>query len=303
MKKQRFDFDGALKEYFQTQRPALLLQLTGGIGVKQFLNVELPTVRSRKVDLLLLLNDGTILHVEFQSSNHRDMALRMAEYYVLLKLKFGKPVRQIVLYFGNGRLTMADTFKQDSMAFSYELLDIRSWSADDLLASEQESDQVLALLAGGRSDTLHLIRDVLGKIALMSGPAKERALAFANVLSGLRGFERIVFEESISMGQLIDWKKNAVLREMYDEAVDEGLEKGRVEGREEGREEGRVEGREEGLEIGLGHMIQSILSQMFGPLPRWAQQRIKSAKKDQLEMWGARVAGAKSLENVIGPKR
>ena len=97
------------------------------------------------------------------------------------------------------------------------------------------------------------------------------------------------------MGQLIDWKKNAVLREMYDEAVDEGLEKGRVEGREEGREEG--------LEIGLGHMIQSILSQMFGPLPRWAQQRIKSAKKDQFEMWGARVAGAKSLESVIGPKR
>ena len=46
MKKRRIDFDGALKEFFETERPGLLSQLTGGKGVKQFLNVELPTVRT-----------------------------------------------------------------------------------------------------------------------------------------------------------------------------------------------------------------------------------------------------------------
>ena len=43
--KRRFDFDGALKELFERDRPLLLEKLTGGIAVKAFLNVELPKVR------------------------------------------------------------------------------------------------------------------------------------------------------------------------------------------------------------------------------------------------------------------
>ena len=281
MKKHRFDFDGALKNYFETQRPGLLTRLTGGIGVKQFLNVELPTIRSRKVDLLLLLENDTILQIELQSTNHRDMVLRMAEYYVLLKRKFGKPVRQVVLYFGDRRMSMSNNYRQDAMQFSYELMDIRSWSADELLASEHEADQVLALLAGGRADTLQLIRDVLGKIALMDGPGRERALVFAEVLAGLRGFERIVLEESIHMGQLIDWRKNEVLRGYYEEA--------------------RVEGREEGRQM-TAEMLKTVLTQTFGPLPRWAQRRIVEATHDQLKKWGSNVVDAQSIETVIGPR-
>ena len=43
--KRRFDFDGALKELFERDRPLLLEKLTGGIAVKAFLNVELPNFR------------------------------------------------------------------------------------------------------------------------------------------------------------------------------------------------------------------------------------------------------------------
>ena len=44
--KRRFDFDGALKELFERDRPLLLEKLTGGIAVKAFLNVELPKVQA-----------------------------------------------------------------------------------------------------------------------------------------------------------------------------------------------------------------------------------------------------------------
>lgn len=90
----RFDFDGALKELFQKQ-PSVFLD--GGVAVKEFLNVELPGVQQRKVDLLLRLVVGTLLHIEFQTRNHRDMAARMGEYYYWLVRKFGCHVRQIVI--------------------------------------------------------------------------------------------------------------------------------------------------------------------------------------------------------------
>ena len=178
----------------------------------------------------------------------------------------------------------------ESVSFGYELRDIRSWNADDLLESEHEADHVLAMLAGGREDSLQLIRDVLVKIGEMSGPAKEKALAFAGVLSGLRGFERIVFEETIRMGQVIDWKKNEILRNLYSEF------------REEGREQGVEQGREQGIEQGMAKIVRTVLTATFGPLPKWAQERIASANAVQLELWAANAVGSKSLESVLGPK-
>ena len=242
--------------------------------VSVFLNVELPSVRSRRVDLLILLNNDTILHIEFQSHNHRDMALRMAEYYFLLVRKYKKPVRQVVIYLGAPKMSMPRRHDSESVSFCYELRDIRSWNADDLLESDHEADYVLAMLAGGREDSLQLIRDVLVKIGEMSGPAKEKALAFAGVLSGLRGFERIVFEETIRMGQVIDWKKNEILRNLYAEGVEQGMFK----------------------------IVRTVLTATFGPLPKWAQERIARANAVQLELWAANAIGSKSLESVLGPK-
>ena len=93
------------------------------------------------------------------------------------------------------------------------------------------------------------------------------------------------------MSQLIDWRKNEVLRGYYEEA--------RVEGRVEGLEAGVAEVREEARER-LGQILKVMLTQAFGPLPRWADQRIIAAKQEQLQAWCANVIGAKSLESVIG---
>ena len=214
------------------------------------------------------------------------MALRMAEYYFLLVRKYKKPVRQVVIYLGTPKMSMPSRHDSESVSFFYELRDIRSWNADDLLESEHEADHVLAMLAGGREDSLQLIRDVLVKIGEMSGPAKEKALAFAGVLSGLRGFERIVFEETIRMGQVIDWKKNEILRNLYAEGVELGVE----------------QGIEQGVEQGMAKIVRTVLNATFGPLPKWAQERIASANAVQLELWAANAVGSKSLESVIGPK-
>ena len=124
---ERFQFDGALKQFFERQQPSLVLDLTGGVAVKQSLNVELPRVQERKVDLVLLLADESLLHIEFQGTNSKDMALRMSEYYLLLLSRYERPIRKVVLYVDRPRMRMSPVLDHGPLRFSYWLSDIREW--------------------------------------------------------------------------------------------------------------------------------------------------------------------------------
>jgi hypothetical protein len=53
--RQSVNFDATLKDLFQRERLTLLQRLSGGVPVKEFLNVELPKVQQRRVDLLIAL--------------------------------------------------------------------------------------------------------------------------------------------------------------------------------------------------------------------------------------------------------
>ncbi len=63
-------------------------------------NVELPEVRSYRVDMLGETVDGTLVHIELQSTNDPNMAFRMAEYSLAIYRVFHRMPEQVVLYFG-----------------------------------------------------------------------------------------------------------------------------------------------------------------------------------------------------------
>ncbi|MBV9938314.1 MAG: hypothetical protein JO150_07425 [Acidobacteriaceae bacterium] len=84
----------------------MLRQLTG-IQVVRWLNAELPEVRARYADLLGVSANGDLIHIELQSSNHKRMALRMAEYMLSIHRQFGRFPKQIVLYVGKPKLRVA----------------------------------------------------------------------------------------------------------------------------------------------------------------------------------------------------
>src|SRR5260221_104414 len=87
-------YDLVVKDLFQRDHPSLLDQLTAGVAVREVLSVELARVEERRADLVLLLADGTILHIEFQSGNDKDMPYREGIYCLLLGQKYRGPVRQ-----------------------------------------------------------------------------------------------------------------------------------------------------------------------------------------------------------------
>ena len=62
---------------FFRDRPTLLNRLTGGVAVKESLNVEFPTVLQRRCDLLFLLETGILFLLDFQSNNDPRMPGRV----------------------------------------------------------------------------------------------------------------------------------------------------------------------------------------------------------------------------------
>ena len=271
--KKGFDFDGALKEVFQQDRPTLLQQLTRGVAIQAFLNVELPRVQQRRVDLVLSLRDGTILHIELQSTADRFMAYRMLEYWTLIKRRFGRPLRQVVLYVGTAKPAITNRLEEDELRFGYGVMDIREIEADALLTTGNHGDLALAVLAGGGGVRL---REILRQAASVKGSRRDRLAAQILILSGLRGIAGKVEWELKHMGVVIDITKNPVLMRWRREAITEG----------------RAEG--------MSRVLRELIDTKFGPPPKWALDRLAKAKPAQLERWARKVLTAGTLEGVLG---
>ena len=205
------EFDATLKEFFQQQPTSLLLE------------------------------NETLLHLELQSSNDKDMGLRMLEYYTLLWTRYRKPVRQVVVYVGTPRMRMSSLLEMDALRFSFALRDIRECRADDLLASPILGDQVLAIL-GGTGDPRGVLRSVLERIGKMAPERRERALRYL-----LRKFGITLEQEVASMSAAVDWLQYPTVREMV----------------------------KTGEARGVRESLLMVLETRFGALPAWAKQKIK----------------------------
>jgi len=73
------EYDIALKLLLQASTDSILRQVTG-VSVARWLNAEMPQIQSSRADLLGATIDDKLVHIELQSTNDRQMPLRMAEY-------------------------------------------------------------------------------------------------------------------------------------------------------------------------------------------------------------------------------
>lgn len=280
VKKPISGFDGALKDLFERDRPRFLERIAGGVSVKAFLNPDLPKLQERRADMVMRLADGSILHVEFQSSNHPRMAYRMAMYHLLLFERYKRLMRHVVLYVGAWRMSMPPRFDSGPMQFACTMTDIREVKAQTLLRTGEPADFALAILAGGGRER---IKQIVARLARLRGPARDRAIAQLIVLSGLRANPREVLREVEHMGVVIDYRKNPVLMQWWREGV----------------EEGREEGHEEGMRL----LLQQTIEAKFGRLPKRAQDRVRKASADELGKWAKKVVAARTLDEVFARQR
>ncbi|MBM3757958.1 MAG: hypothetical protein FJW38_28745, partial [Acidobacteria bacterium] len=125
--------------------------LFGG-EVAEWLSAELPNVRNPRADAVVRRVDGQIAHVELQAKNDPETAERMFDYYGALRHRFKRDVPQTVLYLGPEQLRMPHRIIEPRLYYEYRLIDIREFSGEELIASPDIADNLLAVLTDAGRD-------------------------------------------------------------------------------------------------------------------------------------------------------
>lgn len=256
-----------------------LLEQISGTRVARWLPVELPQVSNLRMDLLGETAEEELLHIELQSTNEAQMALRMVEYQVRVIRLYGRFARQIVLYVGQSALHMERELRGPRFSFAYEIFDIREVDAELLLASPSLSDNVISIL-GRLKDRREAVRRVLRKISQLSGIERADAFQQLSILAGLRKLGAEIKEEVKQM-PILD---NIMDHDLIGPAIRQGMQ----------------QGMQQGFEKGTRDVARHLIEKRFGPIPASFEQRFLAMTAPELDALAVKVIDAKDIAELFG---
>jgi hypothetical protein len=286
------EYDAALKLTLRDVDVALR-QLTG-TAIARWLNVELPQVRSARVDMLGEGETGELIHIELQATNDRAMPLRMLDYCLHIYRQLNRFPIQIVLYAGEAPLNMEAVLSGAALSFSYRLVDTRDLDGERLLDSAHIGDNIVAILTR-LPDVRGAVHRVVERIADLPGEARDTAFAQLFILAGLRRLGDVIREEARKMPILIDILDHDVIGPEYRRRVEEGIQ----QGIQQGVQQGVQRGLQQGVQQGELKILRRQIEKRFGKLPEWAEERLASRTAVELEELGLRMLDAPSLEDLL----
>ena len=273
-------YDVSLKALFISEGDGIIRRRLFGGRVARHLPTEQPLISNRRADMVVQTDDGLLHQVEFVTSNEAGFPLRMLEYYTYLVRLHNQHIFQTVLYLGREPLRLERTYTSPSMDFRFEIVNLREYDAEPLLASPDWADNVLALFAKGEPE--RALEVVMLRLRGMNKADQEWAAGTLLPLSGILGLEETVRDRLEEIG-MIDLMENKVLGPLILQKYEEGERKGRQEGLQEGRQD----------------LLRDQLTEKFGPLPEWALQRLQMASAEDLHVWAKRILRGITLEDTL----
>ncbi|MBF0343238.1 MAG: hypothetical protein HQL06_03320 [Nitrospirae bacterium] len=117
-------YDVLLKDIIKDVPPVFLKILTG-YETGKFLDIQLSDVQFRQPDLLVEVEDGSIVHIEIQSTNDKSITSRMYEYSALINRQFNRLPKQTLLYIGDKDINTVNRLNSEDVNYSYRVIDIK----------------------------------------------------------------------------------------------------------------------------------------------------------------------------------
>ena len=238
-------YDKILKENLEAFFPELLRDL---LDINALRTSELPDnvqhTKERKPDVLKMITDDKgeifVLHIEFQAQEEENMGLRMVEYWAMLFRKYRIPVRQYVIYIGEGVPTrMKDNIDfRPQIYFRYSLISLSTIDYHLLFRSDKPEVKLLSVLADlGKENPEEIIGAIAKQIiGLAPGDfAQNRYLQQLRIFAQFRNFITEILPSMDSIAKFIKEERDF----LYIRGERKGLEKGREEGIEQGIEQGK----------------------------------------------------------------
>ena len=237
MNRQKMDI--LLRDLVQ-QIPEKFVYVLTGHKATRFLDNTFPSVKERRADFVLELDDGSIFHLEFQSQSDKRMHLRMLEYYILLKQRYpDRPIRQMVLFAGDGNPRMENELRDCGIVYTYEIKSMKEIKCRELMESEKMEDKILAVLCNVEDFESYILK--LSE-ELMEYPEKARQDYLEKLSIALKYRPKLKLE----LKRILEEKKLplTITEEMIkqDPFFQEGMKRGEKEGLEKGskRERRRI---------------------------------------------------------------
>jgi predicted transposase YdaD len=167
----------------------------------------------------------------------------MLEYYVLLKQRYpDRPIRQMVLFAGEGNPRMENELRDCGIVYTYEIKSMKEIKCRELMDSEKMEDKILAVLCNVEDFESYILK--LSE-ELMEYPEKVRQDYLEKLSIALKYRPKLKLE----LKRILEEKKLplTITEEMIkqDPFFREGLERGKKEGLKEGVEKGIEKGKKE----------------------------------------------------------
>ena len=204
---------------------------------------KLHTTLEREIDFVYKVTDRNnkefILHLEFQSTEEKDMIYRMAEYWAILQKNHKIPVKQFVIYLGAGVSRMRNELNEEEIIKGFELISLSQVGFAELLKSEIPQEILFAILCDFHlEEPQEIIQAILQRLKdLCPDEATFRKFVTQlNVLSQLRKLDKEVYKQALAMPIEIDITQNYA----YKVATEKGLKEGRKKGLKEGAEKNQI---------------------------------------------------------------
>ncbi len=229
-------FDITIRELIRQELLVHFISLVCGKSPSRFLDPTLPTTVEKVVDILFETKEGEIIHIEFQSTNYPDMAYRMLLYYLLIRSKYpkNKAIIQYVIYIGEDRCSIKNKIKEESLVYSYNLIDIKKdIPCEELIKSDNPVDIIIAGLCNVK-DIDEFVQKYLKAFNSLPENKKILFLAQSLTLYELRINLKIRLSKEVkSMGITLPdtaLTENPILNQAFEKGVEKGIEKGIQEG-------------------------------------------------------------------------
>jgi len=214
-------YDRSLRELLG-EVPTEFIKILIDKNPKKFLDISFPTTKEFRVDLLVLLEDDSIFHLEVQTKNDVNMDIRMLQYYSFIKEKYkDQNISQMVLFLGDNKMSMNNKIEDNFMNYSFLVKDIKEIDCKNLIESDDINDNVLAILC--KIEKFELFWNKLS-LKLLSLPEKRREdyLKKISLLLGLRPVIKKRLKE-LEMPIVLEVREDDPF---YQDGIQKGIQKG-----------------------------------------------------------------------------
>ncbi|MDW8093809.1 MAG: hypothetical protein RMI63_02150 [Caldimicrobium sp.] len=260
MSQPSFPFDRTLREVLQ-RLPLKIIQILFGSKVSEVLESTFPTTKERKADFVGRLENGTLIHLEIQSTYDPTLPLRLIELYLRIYERYGAYPLQVLLWVGDKKCPYRTRYRLGRLQHRVKVVELRKISCRELLESEVEEDQLLAILCKRERDFWDRLRE---RVERLEEGRRRDFLMKLLVLARLRkdAYNEVVrlYEEVTKMPLVIDKSRDP----FYLEGIQQGLQQGLLREAQE--------------------MVLEVVEVKLGRVPKGLEEQIKAeTDRDKLK--------------------